>query len=266
MRRHETTPTLRLLPVVLGFAILVASCSGEESAPNTSAALAAETDATAVTLSLGIVDEPEPTVVVEKYSDVEADLEIGAAVAFLESRGMDLACNPPENSKVCPSRTLRRGEGAAIIASAFGLVDEGEESPFEDIAGHAFEKSINALSQAGAAIACPEGYCPGEPLIRGEAIATILVAGATSDPGEVPDAFTDDNGYQFESLINAAAFLGIVTGSGDEEPIIEHEEPVQRRHVIIMLYRLLNPTSYESGSHQPEQRLGHRYRCVAPSL
>ena len=68
----------------------------------------------------------------------------------------------------------------------------------------------------------------------------ILVAGATPDPGTTVDAFTDDDGYQFESLINAAAFLEIVTGDDAEISTIKHLESVKRRHVIIMIYRLLS--------------------------
>ena len=221
--------------LLLGAALVFAACGGDDEA-----AQQAATDATAVTFTLGTQAPVDTVPPQDRYSDVAEGTELSDAVTTLEAMGVDLACNPPENSRVCPGGALTKAMAAAIVVSAFDIVDDGTKSPYGDIENHKYESSINALFQQNAAIGCDDGgFCPSDPMIRGEAIATILVAGATPDPGTTIDAFTDDDGYQFESLINAAAFLKIATGSDPTSGTIEHLEPIQRRHLIIMIYRLL---------------------------
>lgn len=103
------------------------------------------------------------------------------AVNRVAATGITRGCNPPENTKFCPSRTMTRGEMAAFLARAFDL-PAATIDYFGDDDGHIFEDAINRLGAAGITLGCnpPENskFCPDDP-IRRDQMATFLVRAVT---------------------------------------------------------------------------------------
>ena len=99
------------------------------------------------------------------------------AINRVAAMGITQGCNPPENTKFCPTRTMTRGEMAAFLARAFDL-PAATTDYFGDDGGHIFEDAINRLGAAGITLGCnpPENskFCPDDP-IRRDQMATFLV-------------------------------------------------------------------------------------------
>ena len=99
------------------------------------------------------------------------------AINQVAAAGITQGCNPPENTKFCPGRTMTRGEMAAFIVRAFDLPASGTNY-FGDDRGHIFEDAINRLGAAGITLGCnpPQNtnFCPDDP-IRRDQMATFLV-------------------------------------------------------------------------------------------
>jgi hypothetical protein len=98
------------------------------------------------------------------------------AINQLAATGITQGCNPPENTKFCPSRTMTRGEMAAFIARAFDLPATTTDY-FGDDSGNIFEDAINRLGAAGITLGCNppanSKFCPDDP-IRRDQMATFL--------------------------------------------------------------------------------------------
>jgi hypothetical protein len=103
------------------------------------------------------------------------------AINRVAATGITQGCNPPENTRFCPNRTMTRGEMAAFLARAFDL-RAATTDYFGDDRGHIFEDAINRLGAAGITLGCnpPENskYCPDDP-IRRDQMATFLVRAVT---------------------------------------------------------------------------------------
>ncbi|MET0567338.1 MAG: CAP domain-containing protein [Acidimicrobiia bacterium] len=103
------------------------------------------------------------------------------AINRVAAAGITQGCNPPENSKFCPNRTMTRGEMAAFLVRAFDLPASATDY-FGDDRGHIFEDAINRLGAAGITLGCnpPENskFCPDDP-IRRDQMATFLVRAST---------------------------------------------------------------------------------------
>jgi len=100
-----------------------------------------------------------------------------SAINGVAATGITQGCNPPDNTRFCPSRTMTRGEMAAFLARAFDL-QASITDYFGDDRGHIFEDAINRLGAAGITLGCnpPENtrFCPDDP-IRRDQMATFLV-------------------------------------------------------------------------------------------
>ena len=103
------------------------------------------------------------------------------AINQVAAIGITQGCNPPENTKFCPSRTMTRGEMAAFLARAFDLPPSTTDY-FGDDGSHIFEDAINRLGAAGITLGCnpPENtkFCPNDP-IRRDQMATFIVRAGT---------------------------------------------------------------------------------------
>ncbi len=99
------------------------------------------------------------------------------AINQVATTGITQGCNPPQNTRFCPDRTMTRGEMAAFLVRAFDL-PAATTDYFGDDRGHIFEDAINRLGAAGITLGCnpPENtrYCPDDP-IRRDQMATFLV-------------------------------------------------------------------------------------------
>ena len=93
--------------------------------------------------------------------------------------GVTKGCNPPENTRYCPTHKLDRGAMAAFLTRALSLPASGTDH-FVDDDGSIFEGDINAMAQAGITRGCnpPDNdrYCPNGSLSRGEMAAMLYRA------------------------------------------------------------------------------------------
>ncbi len=98
------------------------------------------------------------------------------AINRIAEAGITNGCNPPENDRFCPSRTMTRGEMAAFLARAFDLPVSGVDW-FNDDDGHIFESAIDRIADAGITLGCnpPDNdhFCPDDTIERDQ-MATFL--------------------------------------------------------------------------------------------
>jgi hypothetical protein len=93
--------------------------------------------------------------------------------------GITKGCNPPANTRYCPTNVVDRGAMAAFLRRAFDL-PSGTADYFVDDNGSIFEHDINAIAEANITKGCnpPSNnrYCPGNVVDRG-AMAAFLRRG-----------------------------------------------------------------------------------------
>jgi hypothetical protein len=98
----------------------------------------------------------------------EADIE------RLAGAGITRGCNPPANDRFCPNALVTRGQMAAFMTRAFGLVDRGS-TDFVDDDGSVFEADIERLAAAGITKGCNpptnDRFCPNDYVTRGQMAA-----------------------------------------------------------------------------------------------
>jgi hypothetical protein len=89
----------------------------------------------------------------------------------LAAAGVTSGCNPPDNDRFCPHRTVTRAEMAMLLDPV--LAGPSPESDvFGDDDGITAELAINSLARAGVTRGCrPEKFCPDRSLSRGEMAA-----------------------------------------------------------------------------------------------
>jgi len=99
------------------------------------------------------------------------------AINRLRTAGVTEGCNPPQNDRFCPDRSVTRGEMAAFLVRAFGYTDSGAGNYFVDDNGHIFENAIDKLRVAGVTLGCNpptnDRYCPNDDVTRGEMAAFL---------------------------------------------------------------------------------------------
>jgi murein DD-endopeptidase MepM/ murein hydrolase activator NlpD len=140
-----------------------------------------------------------------------------ADIDRLAADGTTRGCNPPWNTKYCPTRLITRGEIAAFIRRALAL-PAADQVFYRDTAGSVFHHDINALTAAGIGFGCaPDRYCPDSPLLRDEMAELLVRAFAPADPERYAnpgseDFFVDDNGNRFEDSINRLFAAGVTKG------------------------------------------------------
>jgi hypothetical protein len=125
-------------------------------------------------LHRGLVTELTPTLEVEFADDEGSEFE--ADIEWLAAVGVTKGCNPPANTRYCPTRAVTRGEMAAFLVRALGLTDRGSVD-FVDDDDSVFEADIERLAAAGITLGCnpPDNtrFCPTRNLTRGE-MASLL--------------------------------------------------------------------------------------------
>jgi hypothetical protein len=91
----------------------------------------------------------------------------------LAAAGITRGCNPPGNDRFCPEEPVTRGQMAAFLTRAFGLVDTGGVD-FTDTVGSVFRSDIARLAAAGITRGCtPTRFCPDDPVTRGQMAAFL---------------------------------------------------------------------------------------------
>ena len=83
-----------------------------------------------------------PATMADRFVDVE-DMWEGAVSRlsnFLAGLGIIDGCNPPDNTRVCPTGTLSRAQVAKLVVNTFGLsAPDGYEAPWPDTSGRWYD-------------------------------------------------------------------------------------------------------------------------------
>jgi hypothetical protein len=120
-----------------------------------------------------------PAVGEDRFNDDDSST-FENAINQVAAAGITQGCNPPENTRFCPGRTMSRGEMAAFISRAFDL-PAAKTDYFGDDRGHIFEDAINRLGAAGITQGCnpPENsrFCPDDPIRRDQMASFLARAG-----------------------------------------------------------------------------------------
>jgi len=95
----------------------------------------------------------------------------------LKVSGVTQGCNPPANDRYCGERSVTRGEMAAFLVRALGLVDDGGGDLYVDDDGSLFELAIDRLGAAGITQGCNpptnNRFCPDDFVTRGQMAAFL---------------------------------------------------------------------------------------------
>ena len=98
-------------------------------------------------------------------------------IEWLAGEGITNGCNPPTNDQFCPDDNLTRGQLAAFLSAALGLVDGSGADLFIDDDNSVFEGDIDRLGTAGITLGCNppanDRFCPNDDVTRGQ-IAALL--------------------------------------------------------------------------------------------
>jgi PKD repeat protein len=126
----------------------------------------------------------------EDFFDDDDGSVFEAAIDKLAAARITVGCNPPANTRFCPSDPVTRGQMAAFLSRAFGLPG-GESDAFRDDDGSVFESAIDRLATAGITAGCNpptnDRFCPDSPVRRGE-MAVFLARALDLTPFYPPPA------------------------------------------------------------------------------
>ena len=127
--------------------------------------------------------------------------------------GITVGCNPPTNSRYCPSSAVTRSQMAAFLRRALRL-PSSQADFFEDDDTSIFEDDINALAAAGITQGCNppknDAFCGNRSITREEMAA--FLRRAFDYPSTSTDFFSDDATSIFQDDINAIALIGVTRG------------------------------------------------------
>jgi SpoIID/LytB domain protein len=170
----------------------------------------------------------------QPFLDVSsAHLFVGEIVG-LHELGITAGCRP---SAYCPDSWVSRGEMAAFISRALGLVLPVSAQSFVDDDTSVFEAEIEAIRAAGITLGCaPERFCPNRPVTRAEMAAFLSRAWALE--ASAGDDFVDDDGHHLEQEIQALAEAGITLGCGPGS--FCPNRPVTRAEMAAFLIRAVD--------------------------
>ncbi len=115
---------------------------------------------------------PPPVVFMDIHGSVfEAD------IGWLAATGITKGCNPPVNDRFCPRAVVTRGQMAAFLVRALGLVAGAGADLFVDDDTSVFAADIDALATAGITKGCNppvnDRFCPSAVMTRGQMAAFL---------------------------------------------------------------------------------------------
>jgi hypothetical protein len=94
----------------------------------------------------------------------------------LATAGITRGCND-DGTQFCPDNGVTRGQMAAFLVRAFGLIDNGGGDLFDDDDASIFENDIDKLATAGITRGCnpPDNtnFCPDRTVTRGQMAAFL---------------------------------------------------------------------------------------------
>lgn len=145
---------------------------------------------------------------------VDDDVNIHeSSIEAISAAEITRGCNPPLNTRYCPSASVTRGAMAAFLVRALQL-PAATEAGFLDTLDTEFADDINRLAAADITRGCnpPANtrFCPDSPVTR-EQMAAFLTR-ALDLPAGNDGRFHDDDGSVFETDIESLATAGITRG------------------------------------------------------
>ncbi len=148
------------------------------------------------------------------FTDDNGNVHQGMIEAIAD-QGVTKGCNPPVNDRYCPGSTVTRGQMAAFLVRARGLVDDGGKDWFGDDDGSIFENDINKLAASGITKGCNppanDKYCPDSKVTREQMAAFLVRAFGYDDPGTA-NFFTDTSTSIFKSDIDKLRVADVTKG------------------------------------------------------
>lgn len=109
------------------------------------------------------------------FSDTSSS-EFSDDIEWLAATGVTKGCNPPANSRYCPTQAVTRGQMAAFLTRALSLGSRGTVD-FRDDDTSVFEPDIERIAAAGITVGCNpptnDRFCPDAPVTR-EQMASFL--------------------------------------------------------------------------------------------
>lgn len=156
--------------------------------------------------------DPVAPVLPERERDAFTDIASNAhAKAIRKVAAANITSGYPDGT-FRPGADVTRGQMATFLARALGLAPV-YGTRFPDSAGHAHEKSINAVAEVGITLGDGKGgFAPDETVTRAQ-MATFLVRsfGLTESRSGL---FTDTKGNAHEKSIDVLGATGISLGDG----------------------------------------------------
>lgn len=126
------------------------------------------------------LDVPPDTI--DRFTDDDLSV-FEPDIQAIAAAGITKGCDPPANTRFCPTRAVTRGEMAAFLVRAFGY--QATPSSFMDTNGSEFADEIGALAAAGITKGCDPPantlFCPTRSVSRGE-MATFLARALDLEP------------------------------------------------------------------------------------
>ena len=154
--------------------------------------------------------EPEPS---PEYTDISDSIFKGD-ILWAAANGIAFGCNPPENDRFCPKRSVSREEMALFMTKALHLPAASKDY-FTDDEASPYEDAINRMAEARITRGCnpPENdrFCPDRMVDRGQMAAFLGRAFGLTDNGG-GDLFIDDDTSIFENDIDRLGTAGITRG------------------------------------------------------
>lgn len=177
------------------------------------------------------------------FADVPASHTFAVEIDWLAVTGITRGCNPPQNDLFCPEGVVTRGQMAAFLVRALGLVENGAGDLFTDDDASVFEEDIDRLGTAGIARGCDppanRRFCPELGVSRAQT-ASFLVRALDYREGARGDLFIDDDGSVHEGDIDRLATAGVTRGCNP--PANDRfcpEHVLTRGEMAALLYRAL---------------------------
>jgi len=199
-----------------------------------------------------------------------ADSIHAADIASLATAGITKGCNPPDNTRYCPTSTVTREQMASFLTRALKLPPA--TSTFTDIGDSVHAADIGALAAAGITKGCnpPDNtrYCPKNPVTR-EQMASFLTRALNLDTSTriVVNPEMDLAGVELLTPeTEAVTQLTRLFGTPTEDTPVSCPyivDPPNMRHVrwgsLIAVIRTVDPGGNETGL------VGWRYALDASS-
>lgn len=136
-------------------------------------------------------------------------------IAWLSANEITKGCNPPANTQFCPDDPVTRGQMAAFLVRALGLIGGENLNFFGDDDDSVFESNINTLAFYEITVGCNppanDRFCPEAPTIRSQ-MASFLARALLLLDGWNINYFIDDELSVHEHDINRLAHSGITKG------------------------------------------------------